>query len=158
MKLNKIVTALFIGVMSTSVMAYDAGMTMGLNFGQLDVDISGVDGENSTGFSLGYDFGNNWSAELAMNYGSADAGFNMDIDTTAFYATYRSSNEGGYVLTKIGYLIEDVSASGYSESDTGMSYGLGAGYHFNTNLSLEAEYTIVESDVNMLGFGLRYAF
>lgn len=159
MKKTTMISTILAGVLSTATFADNSGFTAGLGFGNMDVSVSGADGGSSTGFMLGYDFGNNWSAELTMNSGSWDAmGMSGDIDTTAVYGTYRSAYEGGYFMGKIGFLSEDVSLGGFSESESGLSYGIGGGYRFNESFGVEVEYTIIESDVTLLGANLVFKF
>ncbi|RYZ93284.1 MAG: porin family protein [Moraxellaceae bacterium] len=45
-----------------------------------------------------------------------------------------------------------------SETDSGFSGGLGAGYKFTEQLFAELEYTRIEADVNFLSASLNYAF
>jgi opacity protein-like surface antigen len=45
-----------------------------------------------------------------------------------------------------------------SETDSGFSGGLGAGYKFTQQLFAELEYTRIEADLNYLSFSVNYAF
>jgi len=79
----------------------------------------------------------------------------------ALYGTFRSQG-AGYFLGKIGILKEDLEASvsgiSIDADDTGLSYGFGAGYNFNKQIGVEAEYTIVEEDVSLIAATVRFMF
>src|SRR5690606_38216098 len=68
---------------------------------------------------------------------------NRDVDSTAVYGTYRSAGDM-YLLGKIGV----ASLDGFGESDTGLSFGLGAGIATGSGIAIEAEYTVLDSDVS----------
>jgi outer membrane immunogenic protein len=152
--LKKITLVAALSSLSFAATAGDAGVTGGIKFGKSMIDIAGADDGNSKGLSLGYDFGNSFSAELDILSGDASG---IDIDTKAIYGTYRSEGKG-YFLAKIGYLNEKLKYGSYSESDSGLSYGIGGGFRINDKFSVELEYTIIEADVNFLGLGARYKF
>lgn len=136
----------------------DAGFAAGLKFGKTLVDIEGADDGTTKGITLGYSFNGNWAVELDVMRGDFEVdGDSGDLDWTAIYGAYRS--EGSvYFLAKIGAAREEASIYGESETDTGASYGIGGGFRVNDTFSLEAEYTIIESDVNFLGIGARFQF
>ena len=81
---------------------------------------------------------------------------NWKIETLAGYGAYRTASDF-YVKAKIGYLREDVTVSGIgsdiSGKDSGLSYGAGVGYRFNSKSGLELEYTVIEDDISFIGLG-----
>jgi outer membrane immunogenic protein len=85
----------------------------------------------------------------------------IDTDTVALYGVYRTAGDL-YFKAKLGILSEDASVKsiyGGSSSgrDTGLSAGLGGGYHFSY-FSIEGEYTPIEEGVDFIGVGLNYYF
>jgi outer membrane immunogenic protein len=178
MKKSFLATAL-LALTSSTAFAADPGVTAGVKFGRLLVDVAEYpitlsDG-STKGFTLGYDFGNTFSLDLELLQGEIEAtadvynyygsyskiSADMDIDTTALYGTYRSEGPA-YFLAKLGLLQEKLSVNALgvnlSESDSGLSAGIGGGFRFNDNIGIELEYTIIEQDINLLGLGLRAKF
>jgi hypothetical protein len=156
--IKKSILVAALGLFSFGAMAGEPGVVAGLKFGKSMIDADGFDDGTAKGVTFGYDFGNSWSLELDVVRSEFDIeGFSGDLDWTAIYGVYRSEGNA-YFLAKIGGLKEEISFLGSSESETGLSYGIGGGFRVNDNFSLEAEYTIIESDVNFLGLGARYKF
>lgn len=156
--IKKSILVAALGLFSFGAMAGEPGVVAGLKLGKTMIDVDGLDDGSAKGVTLGYDFGNSWSLELDVVQGEFDYdGGSGDVDWTAIYGVYRSEGKA-YFLAKIGALKEEVSAEGSSESDSGASYGLGGGFRINDNFSIEAEYTIIEADVNFFGLGARFKF
>ncbi len=158
--------ALSVSALSSVVQADEGQMYIGVKAGSFLVDLDGADDPEPFGVQLGYDFGQNLSLEFEYNTGSADyTGFgstvDMDLTTMAIYATFRSEGQG-YFLTKIGFLKEELELSNASASenidDTGLSYGIGGGFKLGDQFALEAEYTIIEQDVDYFGLTGRVLF
>lgn len=150
-----------------------AGAYIGAKVGSFKIDtVSGLDMDNSNSVSLigGYNFGSGFSGELEYISGSdfdiTGAGNGKgSIDTFGIYAAYRlkpSADNGFYFKMKAGFLNEDITLSGAggsaSASDTGLSLGAGAGFQITPNIMIEAEYTLIEQDVNLISAGLNYQF
>lgn len=151
-----VLVSLGICAFSVSAIADEKGsFSLGVKLGQMDVDVDGADGNSATGLNLGYALSENWALELEIIQGGFEVtGFgDFDIDTMAIYGTYRSSGDG-YFLGKVGYLNEDIEGT----SDSGASFGIGGGYRFTDAFAVEAEYTIIESDVNLLAITGRFTF
>ena len=136
--------------------AGDDGIHFGLKTGAMDVDFSGVDIDMPIGLVLGFEKGV-YGAEVEYTF--ADMEFDvfgstetLDFDTLAVYGVFRSQGEV-YFKLKAGFLREDVGGV----DDTGASLGLGGGVRVE-NLSIEAEYTIIEEDVNFLSIGANVHF
>ncbi len=154
-------------VASTNVVAAEdgAGVYLGLKVGQFRSGISQLDDDTAVGFQVGYDFGNSFAIELEHNTGEMDLAtyytdVSFDVDTTALYAVFRSEGDF-YFKGKVGVVREEISTSVYgssiSEDDSGGSYGIGGGYR-NGAVSIEAEYTWIEEDLDIFGLGLSYHF
>jgi opacity protein-like surface antigen len=138
--------------------ASNGGFYLGLKAGSLMIDVSGIDNATMLGFQAGYDMGNKWSLEFEYTAGEAEAG-SIDIDATnmAAYATFRSEGQG-YFLGKVGLLKEELEGRGFSESESGLSYGFGGGFNANKQFAIEAEYTIVEADASLIAVTGRMKF
>lgn len=84
---------------------------------------------------------------------------NWHITTLAGYGVFRTHGPI-YLKAKAGLLYENVGASvpGFSAtgSDTGLSFGIGGGMRLQHGQSLEVEYTIIESDINLLSIGYNF--
>lgn len=126
---------------SVNSLAGQGDFSAGIKFGNMDID--GGDDETALGIQLGYRATSRISAELEIM--QAEFG-NRDVDSTAVYGTYRSAGDM-YLLGKIGV----ASLDGFGESDTGLSFGLGAGIATGSGIAIEAEYTVLDSDVSFFG-------
>lgn len=84
---------------------------------------------------------------------------NWDVTTLAGYGVFRTHGPI-YLKAKAGLLYENVGASvsGFSAtgSDTGLSFGIGGGMRLQGGQSLEVEYTIIESNINLLSVGYNF--
>jgi len=158
--------ALSVSAFSCVAQADEGQMYVGIKAGSFMVDLDGADDPTPFGVQLGYDFGQNLSLEFEYNTGSADYSVlgttvDMDVTTMAAYGTFRSEGKG-YFLVKLGLIKEEIEAStsliSVSEDDTGLSYGFGGGIRLADKFALEAEYTIVEQDVDYLGLTARVLF
>jgi len=145
------------------------GVYLGVKTGSLDVDVSGFDFDAPLGFFVGYEQGA-WGVELEVVSASGDLsldGFGstlnvgVDFDSLGIYGVYRAEGPV-YVKLKGGFLREEISGGtsivgDFSESDSGLSLGIGVGARVS-NFSVEAEYTLVEADINLFSVGLSVGF
>ncbi|GAB2509139.1 outer membrane beta-barrel protein [Microbulbifer agarilyticus] len=135
------------GLMATDIdgdSPFNAGARLGYNW----PSGWGVEGEFTTSLSEGsYDFDAYYGSETV----------NYSISTMALYGTYRSQGDV-YFKGRLGFLNESVDVEGYSASDSGLSVGLGAGFNISEALNFEAEYTLVEEDVNLWSGSLVFRF
>ncbi len=149
------------------------GAYIGAKVGSFKIDgSSGLNMEdaNSIGVIGGYHFGSGFSGELEYNSGddfaiTGAANGTGSIDTLGIYVAYRlkpAADNSFYVKMKAGFLNEDVTISGAggsaSTTDTGLSLGAGVGFQITPNIMMEAEYTLIEQDVNLISAGLNYQF
>lgn len=130
-----------------------------------DIDGVTVEEESSAGFNFGYQFLDNWSAEIEYVTGGVVLSANVrsidvEIVSAAAYATYRSDSGNLYFTTRIGVVqLELKSNSAVPDAtETGLSYGAGGGYQVLPNLGLELDYTIVEADTDWLMLSARFTF
>ena len=176
MKSHLIISTLCLAVCSTNAIAAEnEGVYIGVKAGTLMLDLSGtgIQAEDPTTLSLvgGYQFANGFSAELEyIPQTESDVRSNglklgqIEIQTIGIYAAYRikPSTGSAYIKLRGGLLSESIDAVGNtgssSTSDSGLSFGLGAGFNVTPNVMLEAEYTIIEQDVNFLSAGLNFKF
>jgi len=133
----------------------ESKFTAGIKLGILDIDEGSSD--MAYGIAGGYKLyeGGSLSIEALGN--------DVDIDTTSLsvYYAYRSTGEA-YFLGKIGATNIEAKASlagqSVSESDTGLSYGLGGGYRFSENFAAELEYTVLDQDASFVGVTAQFSF
>lgn len=148
------------------------GFYAGARVGIMDVEVSGFDEATNAGILLGYEFPSGiplrWGLEAEFTTTVADGDFRLggvsgdwDIDTQALYVVARAG-ERLYGKVRAGALREDVSAGAVGisvdDSDSGFSAGLGIGWRAAANIDLEAEFTMIEEDVNFFSIGLNLAF
>lgn len=133
--------------------------------GVMSTDIEG-DSPFNGGFRIGYCGASGWGIEGEFTgsivegeldtywYGEQD----YSISTAALYGTYRSHGDL-YFKGRLGYLNEKVDFDGFgSASDSGASAGLGFGFKVSENATMEAEYTLVEEDVNFWSGSVVFRF
>lgn len=123
------------------------------------------EGDTAAGISLSYNLDANSSIDLEFVRGGATAtvsnAFNsadldVTINTTALYWFQKTSGDW-YFSYKIGILQEELSSDDIpSETDTGLSFGVGGGYRFNPNIEIALEYVKVEADVEWALLSVRF--
>ncbi|MCG8672372.1 MAG: porin family protein [Pseudomonadales bacterium] len=158
-------------VSGTAVADDHQGLYVGVKHGRFTVDIEDANDPTDSGFLLGYNFGNGGAIEIERNSADIEVEYNtwyrndvsLDLTTTALYYAFRSEGTAFFKF-KAGVLKEDVSAKGcgscssIKESDTGLSAGIGGGFNIGPMAQFEAEYTILETDVDFLSVGLNLRF
>lgn len=138
---------------------------VGIKVGKFKVD---ADIKDPTAYGLygGYNFDQNFGVE-AEYIGSEDVtdnGIDYNLKTYGAYGTYRYhfNNTPVYLKGKLGVAkaeAEVKSAIGSAkESDTGLGLGVGVGYAPTANISLEANYDHVASDVDLYTIGASLKF
>ena len=146
---------------------------LGLSVVDIDPDVPGVDadsdGDVAFGLTLGYGLSATWSAELEWVSGGGETTLggsggsrtsDFDVTSLAAYAAYRSAGPI-YFTARVGVRTSDLSSDGdvlEESSDTGASFGGGLGYRLGERLAVEADYTLIGSDVSWLMLSARYAF
>lgn len=157
--------ALHAGIAHSETAQASESAYLGAKFGVFNLDFPEATNPIPLGFQIGYHFNGGLSLELEYLSGDGDvevSGTDVDVDVTTvgLYGTYRSEDPF-YWLVKMGVLREEVEASvgriALDADDTGLSLGGGAGYRFSQRVSVEAEYTIIEADVDYIGATLRFS-
>jgi len=145
------------------------GMYLGGKLGLMDPDVSHASEATNLGVLLGYDFPTPGilvpavEVELTTTVSDGDLGHwgHWDIDTQAAYGVLKIG-DALYAKIKGGLRHEEVSVSRHGASfdgdDTGLSIGFGGGWRIAPNLSLEAEFTRIEQDVDYWSLGANYHF
>src|SRR5690606_4410542 len=126
--------------------------------GKTKIDAPYYDDDTGKGFVVGYDFGGfGIEFEHTETEGDVSVPFygkgDYEVETNALYAVYRSLGTA-YFKAKIGVLNEDVTIKNFGvipgsikDDDTGASAGVGGGFRIGP-VSMEAEYTVIEEDVD----------
>ncbi len=113
------------------------------------------------GFNIGYSFAPELTVEFEYISSTTEVvgparSLDTDVTSTAIYAAYRSPDPV-YFVGRVGFasvkLESDIVPSA---TETSASYSLGGGYRLLPNLAFEADYTIVEEDVDWLMLSVRY--
>ena len=152
--------------------AQAGGLYMGASAGVMDADIGGFDDATNAGVLLGYDvytkeiFSISLEGELTTTVSDGDVEFgglkgDWDIDTQAAYVAARLGDTF-YIKVRYGVARSDVSVSitdsTLNGNDTSGSWSGALGWMFNKNWGLQADGTMVDSDVTYWNAGIRYQF
>ena len=87
----------------------------------------------------------------------------LDMDTHALYGAFRYG-ETVYFKAKLGVLREEVdikvrpAGPSVSDNDTGLSGGIRVGARLGDHFMIEAEFTVIEEDVNYFSIGAGFRF
>lgn len=169
MQVKIMLSALILGAgFSGAALAEDSPWYVGMQLGQMRVDLSEFSNTDAVAAIFGYKLNNSFAIEGAIGTTGTDGDVTVQgvqgtwsLNTSAVYAAYRS-NGNLYFKGKIGYLHEKVNGSiagtSLSGSDSGGSYGLGVGWRPGDKLTLELEYTRVEKDVSFVGLGVNFGY
>jgi len=118
------------------------------------------------GIQLGYDYGSDWSLDLefindTLTVKKQGLTAKVKLDMWGLYATYRYPTKL-YYLVRLGGThkqIEDPhNGTATLFSDYEFSYGIGGGFRFNGQYSMEVEYTRSKDDLALLGLTFRSYF
>jgi OOP family OmpA-OmpF porin len=167
------------------VLAQDTGFYVGLSFGQssVDLDCTGASSCDDTDTAMKFIGGYRFNRNLGVEIGYTDLG-EATITDPSSTATFESSvmelvGVGTWpiadkfsILGKIGMYRGDVDASdpalgSVSESNTGLTFGVGVQWDFTKNLGLRAEWqryadvggdNVGESDVDVMSIGVIFTF
>lgn len=172
-----VLIALFVSVGTLQLAHADEGdVYVGAKMGTMMIDASNIDDITAMGFLLGVGVTPEVSVEGEFNTrvsgGDVDGGLvvidgDVDIWTLGAYVVYRHPIIDNVSLKgKVGFILEYVSEDidtilgTYSDDsvDFGNSVGAGVTVGITDVLSAEAEYTIIEADVDYLSVGLNYKF
>lgn len=138
---------------------------VGVKVGKFKVD---ADVKDPTAYGVygGYNFDQNFGAEVEY-VGSSDVSVGSaeyKVKTYGAYGTYRYhfNNTPVYLKGKLGIAKTEAQLKGplnnIKDSDTGLSFGVGAGYAPTANIALEANYDRVASNVDVYSVGASLKF
>jgi OOP family OmpA-OmpF porin len=172
-------------VLAGPAFAQEQGFYAGVHIGQVkaDVDCTGAstcdDSDSAWRILGGYQFNKNLAAELGYSDGGevslAGGGISASIETKLWELVAVGSwpfTQNFSAYGKLGMYRADTDLSGTgvtseSESNTGLTYGLGVRWDFTKNLGARAEYQIYsdvggdnigESDVDVISVGVIWKF
>jgi len=137
-----------------------ADMYFGVNAGKMMIDMSGYDDPTNAGVLIGKEWGvvaGDLGVEAEFTTSIDDGsvgGLDVNVNTQAIYGAFRTAGPV-YVIGKLGLLRIEQEVGPFSDSDTGVSAGIGVG--FSVGLAqLELQYTLVEEDISYLSVGVRF--
>ena len=154
-----IATALLIPFLIHTHTVHAEGWYFGAKAGPVVLDLPSLDDPVNAGIVLGHDWGVvigdlgiEAEATTTVANGKGD-GSGVDVKTGGLFAAVRSAGPI-YVKGRLGYAVYDFTgASGQSESN--FAYGLAFGVSVGI-VKFELEYTQMDSDVNMMTFGVLF--
>ena len=159
-------------IASTGVLA-DAGWYVGGSYAQLDTDVAGVVEFDLAAlvFNVGYKINDYVAVESRLGTGIADDDIlGIDLELDYLWGLYTKigipTGTGFYPYAVLGYTKAELELSAFgmteSESDSDISYGIGADFGVNENLGIFVEYMnwYDDEDIEITGFniGLNYKF
>jgi hypothetical protein len=137
-----------------------ADWTFGANAGKMMIDASGVDDPTNAGVVIGKEWSvvfGDAAVEAEFTTSIDDGSFlgnDVNVNTQAVYGAIRTAGPV-YVIGKLGVLREEVEIGSISDSDTGVSAGIGVGFSIGL-AQMEVQYTVVEEDISYLSVGVRF--
>ena len=127
--------------------AADMGYYVGVNVGSAKIDSPGFDTTTSFGVLGGYNFNQNFAAEVAYtNFGTKDyptlPGVKSDAWSLSGVGSY-PINEQFSVFAKLGVASTTLEASGVpSTSKSDLTYGIGAQFNANKQVGIRLGYDV----------------
>ena len=141
--MNKIAIAALLSAL-VAAPAIAADTYVGVNVGKNQMDYSGINSSTAIGVLGGYSFNQNVAAEVAYtNLGSADTNLNTSVTGHVFTIAAVGSlplNKEFSLLGKLGLASSTIEESGYSESKTDLTYGIGAQYNVSKTVGIRLGY------------------
>jgi OmpA-OmpF porin, OOP family len=124
--------------------ALAADTYLGVNVGKNQTDYSGVNSSTAIGVLGGYTINQHVAAEVAYtNLGSADTKYGTSLTGHVFSIAAVGSlplNNDFSLLGKLGLASSTVEESGYSESKSDLTYGIGAQYNASKTVGIRLGY------------------
>jgi hypothetical protein len=180
MSMKKIILLIFcLAFSSTLYAAESSDIYIGASYNNVAIDFSKASVEDTAGIGLvfGIDFGKNLAFEAEyINSGKADMDYTVgsiekakiQIRSLAVYAVFRTSGKV-YFKGRAGLAanlvdITDIKCSGnfcidgLFDDSAGLALGVGGGILITKAMKLEIEYKLINSDIDIFGLGLVYAF
>lgn len=132
----------------------------GIKSGSLEMDLDPLESSTPVGIVVGYQ-PSSFGVELEVN--AADIDYNVygisgeaKYKSIALYGVYRTEGDV-YFKAKAGVLREELDTSVADADETGLSVGVGAGVRMGA-FSFEAEYTMLEENIDLISLGANVHF
>ncbi len=178
--MKKIILLIISMTFSSTLFAADGtDVYLGASYNTASIDFSNASVDDTAGIGLvfGIDFGKNWACETEyINTGKADMDYQsgsitsakIQVRSLAAYAVFKTSGKvyfkgrAGLAASLID--ITDIKCSGslcinsLFDDGAGLALGVGGGVKITEAMKLEAEYKLINSDIDIFGLGLVYAF
>ncbi|MEQ1838351.1 MAG: porin family protein [Candidatus Nitrotoga sp.] len=162
--------ALLSAFIAAPVAAEDMHMYIGANVGSAQIDATGFDASTAFSVLAGHKFNSNFAAEVAyVNFGSVDV---APAGSTVKSSAMSLSGVGSFPLNdqfslfgKLGLASTTVKGTGFpSESNTGVTYGVGAQFDFDQQFAIRAGWDMYkigdvnEEDEDVMSLGAIFTF
>lgn len=148
--MKKIAIAVLLSAfVAAPAVAADTGFYAGVNVGSAKIDFPGF--ETTTSFEVlgGYSFNQNFAAELAYtNFGSKDYPPIYNVKSGAVSLKGVGSfpiNEQFSVFAKLGLASTTINDTGYSQSKSDLTYGIGAQFNINKQVGIRLGYDVYKA-------------
>lgn len=144
----------------------------GLKAGAMDVDDT-EDAASNVGVMIGYKFHEDergaffGEGEYSRTFSDGEANAfggsgDYDVETLSAYGGFRSAGQL-FWKAKVGlswwdFAVDGAPAGTGEDDDVSLSFGAGGGWRLNENTGIEAEYTIIDSDISFLSVGVFTRF
>jgi len=178
--MNKIIF-LIVGLTFSSTLfaAEGTDIYLGASYNTVSIDFANASVKDTGGIGLvfGIDFGKNWAFETEyINSGKADMDYSVgniesakiQLRSLAAYAVFKTAGKV-YFKGRAGLAanlvdITDIKCSGslcinsLFNDGAGLAFSAGGGVMITKAMKLELEYKLINSDIDIFGLGLVYAF
>ncbi|WP_332848517.1 outer membrane beta-barrel protein [Massilia sp. S19_KUP03_FR1] len=162
---KKIFAAAALAVLASSAFAATPNtFYAGVDAGSTKIDGFG-DNKGSYGAFLGYNFHQNFAAEIGARRLGSWTVFGADVDANQYAASIVGTlplQNNFNVFGRLGYNKVEAKASynGFTANadDSGVLYGVGVGYQFTPTISGRIEFQKPSSDSHNLSAGVAFAF
>ena len=161
--IKKIVIASALALVASASFAQSAPSAYaGVDVGTVDVEFAGFDdSETAAGVFVGYNFNDNFALEANYRQAKFDPVKIQQLGLSVI-GTLPLSN-GFNVYGRLGYndidLKQNVAGGTFSNDfDSGVVYGVGAGYAFTPTISGRVEYQRPHSDATIITAGVSFKF
>ena len=181
-KMNKVILVIISMTFSSALFSAEGSdIYLGVSYNTFSIgfDSANADVDDTEGYGLvfGVDFGDRWAFETEyLNSGKTHMDYNTGAITSAnikvqslgVYSVYRTTGKvyfkgrAGFVVNFMG--LSDINCTStfcfYSLYDEGAGLALsaGGGILLSEKMKLEAEYKLIDLDIDTLALGLIYDF
>jgi len=125
--------------------AVASDMYVGVNVGSAKIDASNLDSTTSFALLGGYNFNNNFAAEVAYtDFGSKDySGFTLKSSAWSISGVGSYPfNEQFSVFAKLGFASTTTDTSGSSTDKSDLTYGIGGQFNVNKQIGIRLGYDV----------------